>query len=876
MPENKNENQRPAWAQNMDEGQWEKSKNADSKIENNAETGTSPIENNSETDTSPKVSTNNIQEDNISASTNVSAAESKVPSLEELEAAIVKKSETKKAEPSEPKQSSPAKEHSDPKDTLEKPADLQGSSSPSSNPPSSNPDVEKNQAQNADKKISKVANLSSSSKFSYKPNTQADEAERPVRGYGILTFLPLLTLTILLTIHVISFIYSYSNKILVQNTVQVEVAKNLQLNGDLFIPTLQHITESAVSPAQLWYLSAFYKWLPFSDAINLHLAAAISALLLLCAVYLYSKAAVPGNKAVAFSAGLVLLSSTLFLAGAWFFNPIVLATALLFFSYYFVFKGLKHPTPALRYFIPGMILAALAVLAGGIVIAIAFIITLFVYLLISNQLKRLACKDLPIGLAVFAGILGLWLIGALVFRGVDGISAYLLPFSLTQGTCEVTWSLQHKLIFAGIFLLPWIVAPTLLVDQIVQKLSSLRSSLQTEDGQGTLFLICSLFAAAAVLAIDCLNHPMLLILSLPPVAVLAGRAVLYMKRPRARIFIFITALLFVALTGLIIAMATPWGKDILPWDLSIWTVAPLAGASIFCAVFMVRAAQVSAGKTMLLGFAICWLLMAQVFLFTGMPVALASLNIDPKLTSLPTTSPTPAPAPQNPVNPNDNATGNSTGNATGNSMGNSMGNAGELAENTPSSLAMPVFNATLPSTIPSMNATLPSTVPAFDNATNATNATDATNATSNSASNATVPADTTNQNDKNSHTQNATIENQGENSEEMPLKFVPFVNGTFFEQSEQPNVNATNPSLLPLPTPVESTTAANALQPPVQASSQATANVTAAPVLAEETIITTFSPKKVNKLNLVYGTIPAPPEFVISVRYRSVKQIEVN
>ena len=91
MPENKNENQRPAWAQNMDEGQWEKSKNADSKIENNAETGTSPIENNSETDTSPKVSTNNIQEDNISASTNVSAAESKVPSLEELEAAIVKK-----------------------------------------------------------------------------------------------------------------------------------------------------------------------------------------------------------------------------------------------------------------------------------------------------------------------------------------------------------------------------------------------------------------------------------------------------------------------------------------------------------------------------------------------------------------------------------------------------------------------------------------------------------------------------------------------------------------------------------------------------------------------------------------------------------------
>jgi hypothetical protein len=156
-------------------------------------------------------------------------------------------------------------------------------------------------------------------------------------------------------------------------------------------------------------------------------------------------------------------------------------------------------------------LAALAVLAGGIIIAMAFIITLFAYLLISNQLKRLACKDLPIGLAVFAAILGLWLIGALFFRGFDGISAYLLPFSLTNGVCQVTWSLQQKLIFAGIFLLPWILAPIILLDQIVQKLSSLRSSLQTEEGKGTLFLVCSLFAAAAVLAIDCLDHPFLLI-----------------------------------------------------------------------------------------------------------------------------------------------------------------------------------------------------------------------------------------------------------------------------------------------------------------------------------------------------------------------------
>lgn len=51
MPKIKNENQRPAWAQNMDQEQWKKSKApTDSEIESNTE-----IEN------LPTVSNNNIQ-----------------------------------------------------------------------------------------------------------------------------------------------------------------------------------------------------------------------------------------------------------------------------------------------------------------------------------------------------------------------------------------------------------------------------------------------------------------------------------------------------------------------------------------------------------------------------------------------------------------------------------------------------------------------------------------------------------------------------------------------------------------------------------------------------------------------------------------------
>ena len=601
-----NQGKRPAWAQHMDDAAWnEFYAPRRGKDQRNEDAGASGK--------APKNPSSNIQEEIISAraksmadkgyldpeneKTATSGPQLNVPSQEEIEAAIVKN-----------RQENPADEH-------EKPT-----------APASGLEKEKN-VDNFGPKGNEAGSTPSSPPPPRKPVKTAADPERPVRGYGLLVFIPLLTLTILLAIHTVGFIYTQSNQIVMENPDQIEVAKSINLSN-FFIPSFDGQTLKEATPGQYWFLGAIFKLSPFSDIVNLHMAGAVAALIMLWGTYLLCKIAIPRNKTIAFSTGLILLSNIVFLGGAWFFRTEMLGIALVTLAQAFMLKGLKKPSGAYLWFIPAMLLGALSILSSGIAMSLLLFIPLILYLLVSGNPGRIRSTDFLAGLICLIGLPGAWLGGALFFAGWEKVSSYMFPLVFVAGGDPILFTAGELITYACLLLLPWLILPLLLVDRIFLKIPSFKGGLKTEKGQGILFASTALIGAAAILAIDRFAHPVLGLAILPPMGILAARAVVYMSRSRAKIFILFTALIFTALTALLALRAGGFGTSILPWNIGLWALIPMIGATAFCTLFLARATQVSDGKAMVLVYAICWLLLGQVFLFAAMPSSAKYLQLN--------------------------------------------------------------------------------------------------------------------------------------------------------------------------------------------------------------------------------------------------------
>lgn len=606
-PKSPEQAKRPAWAQNMDDAEWNKfysSKQDGSSKNNAANAATNNTGSNIQEEIISASAKSMENKDNFDLESGKSTVSNKgvdIPSREEIEAVIVK---TNKPEPSGPST------HFDKSATASGKVDL--------------PEEKKSKYSFTAKE--EKTQPTTTPRHTGRPGQVAGAPERPVRGYGVLTLLPLLTLTILLTIHTASFIYTQSGQLLLENPQQITAAKALNFPDNFFIPTVSNETIKEISPGQYWFLGAVFKLSPFSDSVNLHIAAAIAALLMLWSAYSLCKAAIPKNKGVAFSTGLILLSSVIFLGGAWFFSPEMLAIALATLAQALLLKGLKRPSGAYLYFVPGMILGALAILTDGLLIALLLFIPIVFYLVVTADVRRFSSADFIAGLVVLIVALTAWAGGATFFLGWGKVSGYIFPLNAVLAGDPVVFSINEMILYGCVLLLPWLFLPVLLLDRIIVKIPGIGKSVKTEKGQGTLFVIIALLTGFAVLAIDGVSHPALGLAVLPPLAILASRAVLYMSRSRARIFILLTALIFAALTALLALKAGGFGTTLLPWSLDLWAIIPLIGAAVFCTLFLARAAQVSAGKALLLVYAICWLFIAQVFLFAGMPASAKHLK----------------------------------------------------------------------------------------------------------------------------------------------------------------------------------------------------------------------------------------------------------
>lgn len=598
---------RPAWAQHMDDSAWDEFyASRQGKDQQSDDAGASR--------NAPENRNSNIQEEIISARAKSmfgkddsdlenekptpSGPQWGLPSQEEIEAVIVKNRREDQAD-----------EH-------------RNITVPSSG-------LEKDKAKNSfASKENEAGSTPASPPPPRRPGKTTATPERPVRGYGLLVFIPLLTLTMLLAIHTVGFIYTQSNQIIMENPQQISVAKSINFSENFFIPSFNGEMLKEATPGQYWFLGAIFKLSPFSDIVNLHMAGALAALIMLWGAYLLCKISIPRNKTIAFSAGLILLSNIIFLGGAWFFRTEMLGVALATLAQAFMLKGLKKPSGAYIWFIPAMLLGALSILSSGIAMSLLLLIPLVLYLLISGNPGRIRSADFFAGLICLFWLLGAWLGGAFFFAGWDKVSSYMIPFAFVAGGDPVLLTAGELVTYVCLLLLPWLILPLLLIDRIFLKIPSFRGSLKTEKGQGLLFVSSALIGAAAILAIDRFAHPLLGLAILPPMGILAAKAVVYMTRSRARILILLTALIFTALTALLALRAGGFGISILPWNIGLWTLIPMIGATAFCTLFLARAAQISGGKALVLVYAICWLFLGQVFLFAAMPSSAKYLQLN--------------------------------------------------------------------------------------------------------------------------------------------------------------------------------------------------------------------------------------------------------
>ena len=540
-----------------------------------------------------------------------------LPSKEEIEAVIVKSTPATTPELSQPasgKHSDKTEGHSE--DHAGKPAENAETDAPESGHPAP-----------ADKTEPESG---TSDRASAKRGRVAPDPERPIRGYGVLSSLPMLTLTVLLLIHAASFIYSYSNEVIMQDSRQITLAQNLAANSDnLFVPALDGQIIQEITPVQYLFLGGIFKALPFAAPLNMHIAGVLAALLFLWGICLLSKAAIPNNKGTVFGAGLAAMSCVLFLGGVWIFRTEILAVALLSFAQAMLFCGLQKQERAFAWFMPGMFLGGISILCGGPIMALGLFIPLAVYLLFTGSLKRFISKDLLAGLLTLLATLGLWFAGAIYAVGFDHVLDYLAAFNPSSAGSGMHLSAYEILTLACVLLLPWALLPLLLFDRVLAGITGIFPALKTSRGQGILYLIAIMISALLIIgadSTDSLIHPALWLVMLPALVILSAKAVLYMSRARARIFITVTALIFAAITAFSALKAGGFGWQVLPWEVPLWASIPLVGAAAFCTLFLARAAQVSAGRTQLLVYAICWLLFAQVFLFAGMPTAIKHLR----------------------------------------------------------------------------------------------------------------------------------------------------------------------------------------------------------------------------------------------------------
>ncbi len=357
------------------------------------------------------------------------------------------------------------------------------------------------------------------------------------------------------------------------------------------------------------------------------------------------------GRQVMFGTGLILLCLPAFLCMANFIGPVPLACGLSLMAMGFICHGWMG-----NFNLPGMIignlLAALAVLSGGLSYGLVPVVAGLLFAVWRGNMQRLRNTDAVCGVVVFAAALLLWL-GAIILLDGSVTTEMMLGTLFVMPDPGV---FINRLIWAAAIFFPFfIIVITVSWPRILlHSVSSVRAS-RSENASAYLWLCLILALASAIFAAQTSD----VFLAVCIMAILTARALLNLGRFGTCCFFILLGLILACVTLLLTSIFVPMVRDIvapfLPclfssayymemqpaistlWHTQMYPILGLCLAPLVCALVIGHVAwRASTAAAPLLVTAVCVVVLAQPFNLLLMPTfsQIPALRMDKALNVL--------------------------------------------------------------------------------------------------------------------------------------------------------------------------------------------------------------------------------------------------
>ncbi len=319
------------------------------------------------------------------------------------------------------------------------------------------------------------------------------------------------------------------------------------LSGVHGLNLLPHSADLAIMPVLGW-LAWAVSLIPLPELWQYPLLSFAGAAVCLLGVCVLCGCAHLGRN-VMFGSGLLLLCLPLFLGMASFIGPVPLACGLSLMAMGFICRGWMRNFD-LGGMVIGNVLAALAVLAGGLYYGLVPVLAGLIFAVWRGNMQRLRNTDAVAGVVVFVAALLVWF-GCLILFG-DNVSTEMLWPALF--TTQDTAAFINRLIIAAVAFCPFlIIVVTVSWPRIIaHSVSNVRAS-RSENASAYLWVALVLAIAGAFISAQTFD----IFLALCLMAVLTARALLSLGRFGTRSFFILVGLILLGVTLAMLSIFVP-------------------------------------------------------------------------------------------------------------------------------------------------------------------------------------------------------------------------------------------------------------------------------------------------------------------------------
>lgn len=415
------------------------------------------------------------------------------------------------------------------------------------------------------------------------------------RLYNGFALLPLLPLTVLLLLQVL-FSLDARHLWFPDEVRHAALFQNLLEHGKGLVLELNGAPYAEKSPLYFWLLRGLFELLRTSGPILYFSAAALCALLYLWAALGLGRLVGRVNGRTNFAAGIMVLSTSLFMGVIHYAGMDILCAALLLCAHILLYRAFTRSRRSPVLMAAAFFLSGLAALMNGPFLLAMPLLSIVLFALWRGTPERLLRPDLPFGLVAGLLTIGAWpaLVLFLADKEQSGALLHLLLAAQVTAPLEqlaqphLSWlELLRRLPFV---LLPWALLLFFLPwNRLVSRATrdGLAASRRPEK-EGLAFLWCMLVAALCLLPLSGAGSCGRYLPLLPPLAILAARPLLALSGTRAPALRYSFAVLFL-LFGIAFILSGLMFFDILPSPscLPQWTLEAHGGFFIAGALCLV-------------------------------------------------------------------------------------------------------------------------------------------------------------------------------------------------------------------------------------------------------------------------------------------------